>query len=123
MCLALGSDTRGSKDATIGFNAHLRVGVDPEALGSPWQTALASGASFATGAIFPVLPYLFGLSRWLSIGISAALSMIALIMVGLGISIVTGKQPLISAVRMLIVGAIAAGVTVTVGRLIGVTTS
>jgi VIT1/CCC1 family predicted Fe2+/Mn2+ transporter len=114
----------GQKDVALDTLAREELGLDPDALGSPWQVAAASASSFATGAIVPVFPYFFsGLSRWAAVGLSAALSALALILVGLGISLVTGRPPLKSAARMLLVGALAASVTVLVGHLIGVSTA
>jgi vacuolar iron transporter family protein len=103
--------------------AREELGLDREALGNPLVAAGSSAIAFASGAILPVLPFFFALNHWLAIGISAALAAVALIVVGLGLSIVTGRHPLVSAGRMLLVGAIAAAVTVSVGHLIGVTTS
>lgn len=119
----LASRIIGDKTVALDTLAREELGLDQEALGSPLQVAFASGASFATGAVFPVFPYFFHLSRFTSIGLSAVLSLLALIMVGLGISLVTGKHPVVSALRMVVVGAIAAAVTVTIGHIIGVTTS
>lgn len=110
-------------DVALDTLAREELGLDTAALGSPLVAAGASAVSFAAGAIFPVLPYFFEFSRWVSIGLSAALAAFALIVVGFGISLVTGRNPWLSAARMLLVGAIAAAVTVTVGHLIGVTTS
>jgi VIT1/CCC1 family predicted Fe2+/Mn2+ transporter len=112
----------GQKDVALDTLAREELGLDPEALGSPWQVAAASATSFATGAIVPVIPYFFKLSHWTAVGLSAILSAIALILVGMGISLVTGRGALASAARMLLVGALAAGVTIAVGHLIGVST-
>jgi len=113
----------GDKSVALDTLAREELGLDPDALGSPWTVAASSAASFASGAIFPVAPYFFPLNRWLALGLSATLAAFALIIVGLGISLITGRSPLISAARMVLVGAIAAGVTVTIGRIIGVSTS
>ncbi|HEY8819788.1 MAG TPA: VIT1/CCC1 transporter family protein [Dehalococcoidia bacterium] len=113
----------GDKAVALDTLAREELGLDPDSLGSPWQVAGASGLSFGSGAIVPVIAYFFSLSRWTSLGVSAVLSVLALIAVGLGISVVTGKQPVISAARMVLVGSIAAAVTITIGHIIGVTTS
>jgi len=113
----------GDKAVALDTLAREELGLDPDSLGSPWQVAFASGSSFASGAIVPVIAYFFSLSRWMSLGVSAALSVLALIAVGLSISVVTGKQPVTSAARMVMVGAVAAAVTITIGHIIGVTTS
>ncbi len=113
----------GDKDVALDTLTREELGLDPEALGSPWTAASSSAVSFATGAILPVLPYFFSMNRWLALGLSAALAAVALIAVGLGISLVNGRSPWLSAGRMLLVGTIAAAVTVSVGHVIGVTTS
>lgn len=113
----------GDKTVALDTLAREELGLDQESLGSPIRVAAVSGASFASGAIFPVLPYFFGLSRWTAIGLSALFSLLALVVVGLGISLVTGKHPVLSAARMVAVGVVAAAVTVTIGHFIGVTTT
>ena len=109
-------------DVALDTLAREELGLDPDALGSPWQAATASAVSFAAGAVFPVIPYFVSMSRPLEIGLSGLLSALALIAVGLGLSLVTGRRPLASAFRMLVVGTIAAGVTIAVGHLIGAAT-
>ncbi len=113
----------GDKSIALDTLAREELGLDQESLGSPLHVAAASGVSFAFGAIFPVIPYFFGLPRWTTIGLSAVFSLVALIGVGLGISLVTGKRPVISAARMVAVGLVAATVTVIIGHLIGVSTT
>ncbi|HLZ70363.1 MAG TPA: VIT1/CCC1 family protein [Dehalococcoidia bacterium] len=113
----------GDKDVALDTLTREELGLDPEALGSPWTAASSSAVSFATGAIFPVLPYFISMNHWLALGLSAAFAAVALVVVGLGISLVNGRSPWLSAARMLLVGAIAASVTVVLGHLIGVSTS
>lgn len=120
---ALAERLIANKDVALDTLAREELGLDTEALGSPLVAAGASAVSFAAGAIFPVLPYFFSLNRLLALGLSALLATFALIVVGLGISLVTGRHPLLSAARMVLVGFIAAAVTVAVGHLIGVATS
>ena len=112
-------------DPRVGLDTLAReeLGLDQEALGSPWKVSLASFLSFALGAVAPLLPYLFGASGWLGVGLSAGLAALALIAVGVTLSFVTGRSPVLTAGRMLLVGTLAAGVTFAIGRLIGVSTS
>ena len=37
----------------------MRLGLDPDELGSPWSAALSSLGAFAAGAVVVVLPYGF----------------------------------------------------------------
>jgi vacuolar iron transporter family protein len=99
------------------------LGIDPSELGgNPWSAAGFSFALFATGALFPILPFFFtaGLPgmAW-----SVALSAVALGAIGIGSSLFSGRGPVYSALRQIVVGAVAAGVTYGVGALIGVSLS
>jgi vacuolar iron transporter family protein len=52
---------------------------------------------------------------------SLALSGLALVLIGAGTSLFTGRSFLLSASRQLLIGYAAAGITYSVGRLVGVT--
>jgi VIT1/CCC1 family predicted Fe2+/Mn2+ transporter len=77
---------------------------------------------FTAGAIFPVVPFFFvaGTKGMLS---SLALSVVALAIVGLATSLFSGRGPVYSVIRQVIIGAAAAGVTYATGALIGVSVS
>jgi VIT1/CCC1 family predicted Fe2+/Mn2+ transporter len=51
---------------------------------------------------------------------SVVLSAIGLAIVGAAITLFTGRNPLVGALRMVAIGAVAATVTFAIGRLIGV---
>ena len=95
------------------------LGLDPEALGSPWAAAIGSFVAFAAGAIVPVLAYFSG-AGWLQFGISAGMSAVALFAVGVGVSLFTGRSALYSGGRQLVIGAVAAAATYGIGTAIGV---
>ncbi len=99
------------------------LGLDREALGSPWIVSLASFCAFASGAVVPILPYLFGAAGWLGACVSAALAALTLVLVGVALSTITGRSAVYTAGRMLLVGAIAACATFGIGRLFGIATS
>jgi vacuolar iron transporter family protein len=105
--------------AALDTMAREELGLDPEALGSPWGAAFSSLAAFAIGAILPVLPYFF-ISGVIGFVLSAVLSGLGLLAVGAAITLFTGRNPLFGALRMLAIGAAASAVTFAVGRLIGV---
>ncbi len=98
------------------------LGLDPDQLGSPWGAAFGSLVAFAAGAAVPVLPYLVG-SGGLAFAVSLGLSLAAMFVVGIGISLLTGRSALFSGARQVVIGALAATVTFLVGRLIGVAVS
>ena len=95
------------------------LGLDPDQLGSPWGAAFGSLVAFAAGAAVPVLPYLVG-SGAVAFGVSIGLSLAAMFVVGIGISLLTGRSALFSGARQVGIGALAAAVTFLVGRIIGV---
>jgi VIT1/CCC1 family predicted Fe2+/Mn2+ transporter len=96
------------------------LGLDPGDLGSPTRAALSSFATFAVGAALPLLPlpFLTGPAAALA---AAALGGVALGAVGALIGFLSGTSPLRSGLRMVALAAVAAGVTVGIGRLVGVT--
>jgi len=95
------------------------LGLDPEELGSPWGAAGGSFVAFAAGAIIPVVPYLVA-GGTTAFVLSLGLSLVALFIVGAGVSLLTGRGALFSGLRQVGIGAAAAGVTYLVGRIIGV---
>ena len=95
------------------------VGLDERSIGSPLAAALGSFAAFTAGAFIPLLPYLLA-SGSLAFTASLVLSLLALGLLGVGISRLTRRSALFSAVRQVALGGIAAAVTFAVGRFIGV---
>jgi VIT1/CCC1 family predicted Fe2+/Mn2+ transporter len=96
------------------------AGVDEnEAVGSPWQAAISSFLFFASGALIPVLPYLFGASDVAAVVIAAAAVGVALLVTGAVVGILSGASPLKRALRQLAIGFGAALVTYLLGLLFG----
>jgi VIT1/CCC1 family predicted Fe2+/Mn2+ transporter len=108
------------KDTALDTLAREELGIDPDSLGgSAWAAGAASFCLFAFGAIFPVAPYLI-LSGWPAVFTSLALSGVVLAAIGAGTSLFTGRNPLFSASRQVLIGYAAAAVTFAIGRLVGV---
>jgi VIT1/CCC1 family predicted Fe2+/Mn2+ transporter len=96
------------------------LGLDPDELGGSARAAASTSfLLFALGAVFPVGPY-FVLGGTAALVASLAASGVALCLIGAGTSLFTGRGVWFSAIRQLLVGLAAAGVTYAVGRLIGV---
>ena len=96
------------------------LGLDPDELGSPIGAAVGSFIAFSIGAAIPVIPFLFGGGPTITF-ISLAVSLVALFVVGAGVSLLTGRGVLFSGTRQLLLGLAAAVVTFAIGSLIGVT--
>ena len=108
-------------DPKLALAAHAReeLGIDPGSLGSPIQAAISSFLTFALGAFIPLIPFLGG-SATLTVALMAiGLTALASVTVGAGLSFFTLKSPGFSALRSLLICAVAGGVTFGIGSLIG----
>ena len=90
-----------------------------EQVGTPMNAALSSFCFFATGAFFPLIPYILGLTGLTAIIVAAAIVGIALLFTGGVVGILSGQPPMPRALRQLLVGFGAAGVTYLLGLLFG----
>jgi VIT1/CCC1 family predicted Fe2+/Mn2+ transporter len=99
------------------------LGLDPAELGgNPWSAAAVSFFLFATGAIFPAMPFLWT-SGFPAITQCIALSILALAAIGVFTSLFNGRSASFSAIRQVIIGLAAAAFTFGVGHLLGVSVS
>ena len=117
---ALADRLMANKETALDTLVREELGIDPAELGgSPWTAAASSFALFAAGAVFPVAPFLWlaGVPALLA---SLACSGLALVLIGAGTSLFTGRGLLISAARQLLIGFAAAAVTYGIGHLVGV---
>jgi VIT1/CCC1 family predicted Fe2+/Mn2+ transporter len=97
-------------------HAREELGVDPSELPSPLLAGASSLAAFSSGALIPLLPYLFGLN---SLVAALAITAAALLAGGMTVGRLTGRPVLRSGLRQLALGAVAVTVTFAVGSLIG----
>lgn len=116
---ALAGHLLADRERALETLAREELGIDPDDLGSPHLAAAASFLSFALGALIPIVPFMVG-DGWAAILASAAVSAVALFLVGVGISLFTARHPLLGGARMLAIGAAAASVTFLIGRLVGI---
>jgi vacuolar iron transporter family protein len=92
------------------------LGVNPGELPSPVVAAGASLASFAVGALIPLLPYLFG---WDVLAAALALAAVAAVVGGGVVARLTARPFWRGALRQLLLGACAVGITYLIGTLVG----
>jgi vacuolar iron transporter family protein len=92
-----------------------------EAVGNAWGAAVSSFFFFASGALIPVLPYLFGLTATSALLVAAALVGLALLLTGGVVGLLSGASPLRRGVRQLLIGYGAAAVTYLLGLAFGAT--
>ncbi len=110
------------RDPDVALDTHAReeLGIDPdEGLGSPLGAAASSLITFSLGALVPLLPFLF-VGGTAGAVAAACLTGVALLGVGAFTSRLTGRSPILSALRMFAIGMGAALVTYGVGKLLDV---
>ena len=114
--------TELSRDPTVALDTHAReeLGIDPqEGLGSPWGAAISSFSTFCVGALVPLIPFFFVGGSAGAIA-SAALTSLALLVVG-GLTARSTARPVWrSSLRQFTIGMSAALVTYLIGRVVGV---
>ncbi|ROQ07542.1 MULTISPECIES: VIT1/CCC1 transporter family protein [unclassified Curtobacterium] len=92
---------------------------DHEAVGNGLSAAVSSFLFFASGAIIPVLPFLFGMQGWAAIAVAGTLVGLALLGTGAIVGVLSGASPGKRAFRQLAIGIGAAVVTYALGLLFG----
>ncbi len=110
-------------DHTLGITGHPgAAGSDTdghEAVGTGLGAGVSSFCFFASGALVPVLPYLFGLQGTVALLVAAVLVGIVLLATGVVVGLLSGGPPLRRAMRQLLIGYGAAAVTYLLGLLFG----
>jgi VIT1/CCC1 family predicted Fe2+/Mn2+ transporter len=99
--------------------AREELGLNPDDLGSPWGAAIASFIAFATGALVPLVPFLFGLPLARAVTIAAVVAGGSLFVVGATLSLFTGRSAVAGGLRMVLIGGGAGVATWIIGSMIG----
>jgi vacuolar iron transporter family protein len=107
-------------DPELALEVHAReeLGVNPRSLGSPATAAGASFVTFALGALVPLLPFFFAHGTGAVIA-AILMAAVAAVAVGAALAGFTGRSPVFSAVRQLVISAAAAAVTFGIGHVVG----
>ncbi|MBE7701601.1 VIT1/CCC1 transporter family protein [Oerskovia sp. Sa1BUA8] len=92
-----------------------------ETHGSAMGAAVSSFLFFASGALIPVLPYLFGLQGGVAILVGSVLVGLALLGTGATVGLLSGASPVKRALRQLAIGFGAAAATYALGLVFGAT--
>ena len=117
---AIPTPTLGVPRVSAEDSAASRRPVDEhEAIGTALGVAVASFCFFASGAIVPVLPYLFGLGGLLAVLVATAAVGVALVCTGAAVGVLSGGPPVRRALRQLAIGYGAAAKTYVLGLIFG----
>ncbi|MGY1617625.1 VIT1/CCC1 transporter family protein [Geodermatophilus sp. SYSU D00691] len=108
------------REAALRLHIVAEVGINPADKPSPWVAAFSSLLTFSIGAVFPLLPYLFGFPLlWVAL-LSGG---VGLFVAGALSSRFTPRPWWYAGLRQLLFGAVAAGATYLIGLAIGTTVS
>jgi len=95
------------------------LGLNPDDLGSPWGAAMYSFLAFALGACIPLLPFAIGATAGAALRWSCIVTALCLFLIGMTLSLFTGRNALRSGLRMLLIGGGAGLITYAIGRGFG----
>jgi VIT1/CCC1 family predicted Fe2+/Mn2+ transporter len=102
------------------LETHVReeLGIGTSDLGSPLLAASASFGSFALGAAVPLLPWFVAQGTPAAVA-TVVLAAVMAVVVGMALSTFTGRSPVRSAARQLVLSAAATGIAFGIGRALG----
>ncbi len=112
------AEAMANPELALETHAREELGFDPGAKGSAGVASIASLASFAVGALVPLLPWLVG-SGTAAVLWSIAASGVLAVAIGAALSFFTGKALWFSALRELMLVAVATAVTWGIGHAVG----
>lgn len=116
----LSRELMATPDLALETHAREELGIDPDQLGAPVQAAAASFATFAVGALLPLLPFLGGSSGDTAVLVAIAITGLGALCIGAALSFVTSRHWWYSALRQLLLCALAGAITYGIGSAVGV---
>ncbi|MBK8518990.1 MAG: VIT1/CCC1 transporter family protein [Saprospiraceae bacterium] len=116
----MAADIIQNKEEAHTFLVREELGINTEEIkDSAMEAAITSFILFAFGAIIPVVPFFF-MTGYQAIILSTVLSAFGLFIIGSAITLFTGKNIWYSGMRQVVFGLAAAGITYSIGTLIGI---
>lgn len=110
--------TPAYRDGRADADAPAPAAPDDDGHGA-WVAALSSFLCFGLGAFIPLIPFLFGAPAAVGAVVALVLVSVALLITGGITGLLSGKPPAARALRQLLIGLGAAGVTYVLGLLFG----
>ena len=111
-----------NENVALDTHARLELGIDPEDYGSPVKASVFSFVSFTIGALLPLFPWFFT-GGTTAVVLSIVIGAISALLLGAFIGAMAGRSVIGTALRQLVVAAIAAAVTFGVGHGLGTATT
>ena len=109
---------RKRPDAWVDFMMRFELGLErPDPARALWS-ALTIGGAYAVGGFIPLFPYMVMKHPLAALGVSSAVTIVALAVFGYVKGRFTGAGPLRSALQTVLIGGLAAGVAFLIARAI-----
>jgi predicted membrane protein (TIGR00267 family) len=106
------------KDKWVDFMMRFELGLEKPQANRATQSAITIGISYVIGGIIPLSPYFFIDDSRTALGYSVIITIICLFVFGYFKSKVTGQPALMGALKVVFIGALAAGAAFLMARLI-----
>ena len=106
------------KDKWVDFMMRYELGLEKPEANRAAQSAVTIGVSYIVGGIIPLSPYFFAANSQIALYYSCAITMVCLFVFGYFKSKVTGQPPFTGAVKVLVIGALAAAAAFGMAKLI-----
>jgi len=106
------------KDKWVDFMMKYELGLDKPDPERARKSAFNIGFSYIIGGLVPLSPYFFVRDGLTGLKVSAAITLCCLFVFGFFKSKLTGVRPLAGAIRVMVIGALAAGCAFAVAKLI-----
>jgi predicted membrane protein (TIGR00267 family) len=113
------SEMTKDKDQWVDFMMKYELGLDKPDPRRARKSAFNIGISYVVGGLIPLTPYFFTHSATTGLTISAAITIVCLFIFGYFKSKITGVNAVAGAIRVTLIGALAAGCAFAIARLIG----
>lgn len=106
------------KEKWVGFMMKYELGLEKPDPGRAQKSALTIGISYIVGGIIPLCPYIFIHDTVQALSFSCLITLLALFIFGYFKSKLTGQPPVSGAIKVVIIGALAAAAAFVLARLI-----
>jgi VIT1/CCC1 family predicted Fe2+/Mn2+ transporter len=106
------------KDNWVSFMMKHELGLDKPDEKRAGKSAFNIGMSYVTGGLIPLLPYFFVSDTIQGLKISALITLICLFIFGFFKSKMTGVAPITGALKVMLIGAVAAAAAFSIARLL-----
>ena len=106
------------KDKWVDFMMKYELGLEKPDPGRAKKSALTIGISYVIGGIIPLSPYILIHDTVKALSFSCLITLLALFVFGYFKSKLTGQPPVVGAVKVVVIGALAAAAAFILARLI-----